>query len=474
MFLNRNMKINIKFERKCFFVGMNLKVNLHAFLILLFSILFSFKSFVRAQTDDEIPVLDIPQTEFIICPEESMIMEVSVTGIPPVFIEYSHKGVVDSLNSSDGNVMQIILADTGYYYISQFGDSTHTVKASVEINVDAHPPVGLWLEGGGVFCNYDEPIPIKAHFAGTPPFTLTYLSDNIRYDTTTDQYSVTFSELDNFDIVARIVSDKNCTSEVQQPASISIIQIPQPPIFGDSLVCLYTNSIYTSSHQGYTPQWEIPTGAQSREEIISNGSFVAITWVVPGNHTVNLHLTDLFSGCKSSTTTLSVEVLEQPPIRSSFDTIVCFDFENEMHIELPAQTGDVIFWPELNVYGPSVNLYELGTYSFIQTDMYTCSDTGYITLTEICIPEFHVPEAFTPNGDQLNDMLEIFGVYFNLKFTIYSPSGQELFYSEGNSIYWDGTRNGKDLPNGRYYWYADYTDKYGLPYTKSGYVMLIR
>jgi gliding motility-associated-like protein len=145
-----------------------------------------------------------------------------------------------------------------------------------------------------------------------------------------------------------------------------------------------------------------------------------------------------------------------------------------MHIDLPAQPGDEIFWPELNTYGPSVNIYEVGVYSYFLTDMNSCSDTGYVSLTEICIPEFHVPEAFTPNGDQMNDILEIFGIYFNLKFTVYSPSGQELFYTEDNSISWDGTRNGKDLPNGRYYWYADYTDKYGLPYSKSGYVMLIR
>jgi gliding motility-associated-like protein len=116
----------------------------------------------------------------------------------------------------------------------------------------------------------------------------------------------------------------------------------------------------------------------------------------------------------------------------------------------------------------------VGTYSFIQTDINTCVDTGQVIITEICIPEFHVPEAFTPNGDQINDVLEVFGIYFNLRFTIYSPSGQELFHAEDNSTFWDGTRNGKELPNGRYYWYADYTDKYGLPYSKSGFVMLIR
>lgn len=430
---------------------------------------------LRAQGDDEIPELDIPVNEFTLCPEESMIMDVSVSGTPPVFIEYTHHDETFRLESIDENVMQIVLADTGYYFINLYGDSTHTVTSSEQIYVDAHPLVGLNIEGGGVFCNYDEPVPITVNFEGIPPFTLTYLWDNIRYDTTTSQYALTFAVVEDFNIEVRIVEDGNsCILETDQPASLSIIDIPQPSVYGDSVACVFTNSLYTSKFDGFTPQWEIPTGAQSREGIISNGTFVPITWVKPGNHTVNLHLTDLSSGCKSVTTTLPVRIYDQPPIPENTDTIVCFDFKNEVQINLPTQPGDVVYWPELNSYGPSIVLYEVGTYSFILTDQYSCSDTGDVSLIEVCLPEFHVPEAFTPNKDGLNDILEIFGVYFNLKFTIYSPSGQELFYTEDPSTYWNGSRNGKDLPNGRYYWYAEYTDKYGGPYSKSGYVMLIR
>lgn len=429
---------------------------------------------LKAQEHDEIPVLDIPQNEFTICPDESIIMDVSVSGIPPVFIEYTHNEETDTIHSPDENVMQIILADTGFYFINCYGDSSHTITSEKKIYVGRYPTVGLWFDGGGIFCTYQEPIPVTAHFVGVSPFTLIYLNSNNKDTLTTDQYTYTFSETDDFTIETSVLQDKNCTIETRQTASVFVLQLPQPSILGDTSVCLYKTSVYLSNQQEYTPQWEIPTGVSSKEGIVSTDSIVTINWIKPGNHTVNMKLTDIPSGCMSETATLKIEVLSQPPIRSSIDTIICFDFESAMHIELPTQQGDMVFWPELNVYGPSVDMYNVGTYSFIQTDKNTCVDTGYVYLSEVCLPEFHVPEAFTPNGDRVNDVLEIFGIFFNLKFTIYSPSGQELFYTKDKSVFWDGTRNGKDLPNGRYYWYADYTDKYGLPYSKSGYVMLIR
>jgi gliding motility-associated-like protein len=403
-----------------------------------------------------------------------MITQVSVSGKPPVFVQYTHNCIADSLFSNEDNVMELHLSDTGYYHVIRYGDSTQTVTSSKTIHVNAYPPVALLLEGGGIYCNYDDPIPITANFEGTPPFTLTYLSGNEPHTITTDQFTYSFEDTLNFSMEARVVEDKYCTIETRQFASVKMIKIPKPPIFGDTLICLYKNSLYTSQTEGFTPQWEIPTGARLREGITSNGRFVAITWVVPGNHTVNLKLTDLGSGCESPTNIYRVEVLDQPSVRKYFDTIVCFDFENEIHIALNTKPGETVFWPELNQFGTSANLFETGFFSYIVTDMHSCSDTGFVSLTEVCIPEFHVPEAFTPNGDNLNDFLEIFGVYFNLKFSIYSPSGQELFYTEDNSEYWDGTCNGKDLPNGRYYWHADYTDKYGTQYSRSGYIMLIR
>ena len=63
----------------------------------------------------------------------------------------------------------------------------------------------------------------------------------------------------------------------------------------------------------------------------------------------------------------------------------------------------------------------------------------------------YVPTAFTPNGDGLNDTLELFGLPTEIATTnIYSRWGQLIYTSDSPSPGWDGTINGSLANEGTY------------------------
>ena len=65
-----------------------------------------------------------------------------------------------------------------------------------------------------------------------------------------------------------------------------------------------------------------------------------------------------------------------------------------------------------------------------------------------------IPNAFTPNGDGINDVWHIDAlVYFpDCKLSVFNRYGSIVFQSHGYPQPWDGTENGKPLPVGTYYY----------------------
>jgi gliding motility-associated-like protein len=83
------------------------------------------------------------------------------------------------------------------------------------------------------------------------------------------------------------------------------------------------------------------------------------------------------------------------------------------------------------------------------------SDSVYVKLVSEEIPEFdiYVPNAFSPNGDGVNDVFRIVAdglSIVNFQLSIFDRWGSEVFSGEGVSSGWDGKKAGKDCPAGVY------------------------
>jgi gliding motility-associated-like protein len=100
-----------------------------------------------------------------------------------------------------------------------------------------------------------------------------------------------------------------------------------------------------------------------------------------------------------------------------------------------------------------------------------CFVTDMVTVTVLKMPE--IPNAFTPNGDGINDTWEIKNLkpYKDAAINIFNRNGQKVYSSIGYNIPWDGRMNGGNLPVGVYYYIID--PKQGRKQV-SGYVTIIR
>jgi len=111
-----------------------------------------------------------------------------------------------------------------------------------------------------------------------------------------------------------------------------------------------------------------------------------------------------------------------------------------------------------------------------------------ITITSVdeldCNFDVVVPDGFSPNGDNVNDVLVITNIdkFPNNVFTVFNRWGNIVYEKEGYLNTWDGTSQAKlkigseDLPTGTYFYILDLRDDTLNPENRvlKGYVFLTR
>jgi gliding motility-associated-like protein len=113
------------------------------------------------------------------------------------------------------------------------------------------------------------------------------------------------------------------------------------------------------------------------------------------------------------------------------------------------------------------------------TDSLGCSDTTshtyQITMDTDSTGNVGVPTAFTPNGDNVNDILYVRGgPLTELSFTIFNEWGNQIFFTDDQSRGWDGKYKSKSQPGGVYVYILKATSVTGEEIDMTGHVTLIR
>ncbi|WP_426672092.1 gliding motility-associated C-terminal domain-containing protein [Mucilaginibacter sp. McL0603] len=91
--------------------------------------------------------------------------------------------------------------------------------------------------------------------------------------------------------------------------------------------------------------------------------------------------------------------------------------------------------------------------TLIVTDNNGCQATQEIQVTDEC-PDVVIPNAFTPNGDGINDTWDISGLAYDptVLVRIFDRYGQQVYQSRGYGTPWNGEYHGKKLPQGVFYY----------------------
>jgi len=124
------------------------------------------------------------------------------------------------------------------------------------------------------------------------------------------------------------------------------------------------------------------------------------------------------------------------------------------------------FYDEPGVYHPWQIVY----------NEYGCSDRAQAQITVTPVLPIIVPNAFTPNGDEYNNVFQ--PVLYEdqvIELYIYNRWGELIYSANEMNASWDGTANGQLVPDGAYIWRIVYTDfKTEMPIEVQGHVMVLK
>jgi gliding motility-associated-like protein len=212
-----------------------------------------------------------------------------------------------------------------------------------------------------------------------------------------------------------------------------------------------------------------------------------------GLYSVSVFVTNPVTGCRKDTTRIDyIEVFPQPiasfyavpPLATILNPN--FDFVNT------SQGATSYYWDfgdpaALNgtnnstAVNPSHGYSYVGEYkvNLVATSNKGCVDIAYI-LVEIA-PDFalYIPNAFTPDGNNVNDIFQPVGVGIdeeNYRMDIFDRWGENIFTSNNFRKGWDGSVKGssKSAPQGVYTYKLMVKDTQGNKHPYVGHVTVIR
>ena len=178
-----------------------------------------------------------------------------------------------------------------------------------------------------------------------------------------------------------------------------------------------------------------------------------------GKHTIKYVFTTN-NGCADS---LSREILVMPTpaLFAGRDTIILEGGEVKLYAKASGNNLTYKWVPSIglsrdDILDPVASPLEDITYVLTVTSDQGCVSVDAIFVKVLKAPE--VPNAFTPNGDGINDLWNIkyLESYVNASVKVFSRYGSVVYYSvKGYSQPWKGQMNGNDLPMGTYYYIID-------------------
>jgi gliding motility-associated-like protein len=114
--------------------------------------------------------------------------------------------------------------------------------------------------------------------------------------------------------------------------------------------------------------------------------------------------------------------------------------------------------------------------AFLSSGCTASATLTVLVLSPFCDePYIFFPNAFSPNGDGENDVLQLEGRFIeSVYWVIYNRWGQKIFEADSADDAWDGTYEGKDQPNETYGFYLRVSCPDGQVLEKKGNISLLR
>lgn len=254
---------------------------------------------------------------------------------------------------------------------------------------------------------------------------------------------------------------------------LTILPLPVVDITVPDIICLESVPVELTGD---------PPGGTFSGDGVTGDSFDPALTGGPGTYTATYSYTDI-NGC-TNTATGNISV-----IQNSVDAGLDVYIEEYTSTSLYASGGATFLWDPSDSLScadcpdPITSIMTTTTFTVTSWDVYGCVDSDDVTVNVVPVfdVEVFVPNTFTPNGDNINDLFFAYGsdLVSILTMRIFDRWGEQLFFGENLSPLdpskgWDGTFNGQALNEGVYVYVLEVMLEEGVRQQVQGNVTLLK
>lgn len=256
-----------------------------------------------------------------------------------------------------------------------------------------------------------------------------------------------------------VIVTNNCGIETDS-INLNFIATPSVNLGADFIVCDEDTALLDTNNPGAQFLWQ--DGSTQQTFTVNKG----------GTYWVTVQFNSL---CKASDT-ISVAYLKTPSVDLGNDTTVCFGEATLTLSSIYEDSSYYFTWQDgshsSNLVADQSGIYALTASNFCGSDQDTI-EVKYVD----CSCDLFVPNAFSPNGDGINDFFH--PIYLcpvnEYDLEIFDRWGELTFQTNDIEQKWDGTYNGESCELDVYVYMIHYTNsKTGLRKLLKGNVTLVQ
>ena len=392
-----------------------------------------------------------------------------------------------------GSTVSPIPTDTAVgvstWYVTQTINGCESPRAPITATVLYVPQ--FTIAGNTTVCvgdssifNYSGPSLNTPGYVWSVPVNATLLNGTDTSHTISVQFN---SELSQY--ITLTVSDYGGTCSNSETIPVNVVSPPLSYFYVKPDICVYDTVVVALSYR--SPSATVFTWNFAGANIVAansdSGGPFSVYWNDTGIHILSMSATtDIGCATPPVFDTVMVHGLPDAAIKVPAKTAVClhdtvilsamYNLYNDAYVWSPVHFFSYRPDPLSNDNSTVHGIIEYPGYvKLTVTDPFGCKATDSLYMDPKPCCEVLFPNAFTPNGDNLNDVFRpIFSGYHNFhQFRIVNRWGQTVFESANNDVAWDGTFNGVPQDMDVYYYYLRY-DCGGATLEAKGDVTLVR
>ncbi|KAA9354015.1 PKD domain-containing protein [Larkinella humicola] len=184
------------------------------------------------------------------------------------------------------------------------------------------------------------------------------------------------------------------------------------------------------------------------------------------------------SGACTATDEVKLTFLPLPTFDLTREVPLCVGDQGRAVLQVSGNSTLTYFWPHSGDSTPRITVLEVGRYAVRVTGANGCAAVDTAVVVDKCEPRVVLPDAFTPNGDGNNDLLDVFTAYVtDFELRVFNRWGEVIFVSNDPEQKWDGNYRGQAYPSMVYAYTVNFKSLYypeRPKVLKRGSILLVR